>query len=471
MSEDLATLDLAEAAARIAAGRTTSVALTEACLARAHRWQAGRNCFIRIDGESALHQARERDLELARGYRRGPLHGIPLAHKDMFHREGRASTGGSRILRDEVATTTATVLRRLDAAGAVDLGTSNMSEFAAGPTGHNIHYGHCRNAFDPAHVAGGSSSGSAVAVAARAIFGALGSDTGASIRLPAAYNGVVGLKPTYGRVSRHGAMPRSWNLDHVGPLARTARDCAFLLRAIAGPDPEDATSSPRPVEDYPALLGGHDLSGLIVGVAEHGVALEGEVAGALEASVVRLERLGARVRGVVLPDLAPAFRIGETIIKGEAAAMHRQWLETRPQDYSNSVRFRIEGGLYLPAVDYIDALRLRGVMTARFLAETMAGLDALHVPATPCLTPTVSESDMEAKDSETLLGLFSRLTQFMRPFNFFGVPAISVPCGFSSGGLPLAYQLVGHPFSEGTLLRVADAYQQVTDFHRAVPAL
>jgi aspartyl-tRNA(Asn)/glutamyl-tRNA(Gln) amidotransferase subunit A len=195
------------------------------------------------------------------------------------------------------------------------------------------------------------------------------------------------------------------------------------------------------------------------------------VADALDASLAQLETLGAEIRRVVLPDLAPAFRVGETIIKGEAAAMHRQWLETRPHDYSNSVRFRIEGGLYLPAADYIDALRLRGAMTARFLAETMAGLDVLHIPATPCLPPTVSESDMEAKDSETLLTLFSRLTQFMRPFNFFGVPAVSVPCGFSSGGLPLAYQLVGHPFGEVTLLRVADAYQRVTDFHGVAPAL
>jgi aspartyl-tRNA(Asn)/glutamyl-tRNA(Gln) amidotransferase subunit A len=184
-----------------------------------------------------------------------------------------------------------------------------------------------------------------------------------------------------------------------------------------------------------------------------------------------VEKLGAKVRRVVLPDLSAAFRVGETIIKGEAAAMHRQWLETRPQDYSNSVRFRIEGGLYLPAADYIDALRLRSVMTAQFIAETMAGIDLLHVPATPLLTPTIVESDMETTDSEALLTLFSRLTHFMRPFNFFGLPAVSVPCGFSSAGLPLAYQLVGHPFSEGVMLRAVDVYQRATDFHRAAPQL
>jgi aspartyl-tRNA(Asn)/glutamyl-tRNA(Gln) amidotransferase subunit A len=471
MSEDCATLDLAEAAAKLASGRLTSVALTEACLARAQAWQASRNCFIRIDAEPALAVARARDEELKQGHRRGPLHGIPLAHKDMFYREGRASTGGSRILRDEIAKTTATVLRRLDAAGAVEIGTLNMSEFAAGPTGHNIHYGPCRNAYDAAHVSGGSSSGSAVSVAARAVFGALGSDTGASIRLPAAYNGVVGLKPTYGRVSRHGAMPRSWSLDHVGPFARTARDCALMLQVISGADPDDSTASMQPVPDYSTMLGAADLSGVTIGVAEHGVTLDPEIAAAMEASVRQLEKLGAKVRRVALPDLSAAFRVGETIIKGEAAAMHRPWLETRPQDYSNSVRFRIEGGLYLPAADYIDALRLRSVMTAQFIADTMAGIDMLHIPATPLLTPTIVESDMETKDSETLLTLFSRLTHFMRPFNFFGLPAVSVPGGFSSAGLPLAYQLVGHPFSEGSMLRAVDVYQRATDFHRAAPRL
>jgi aspartyl-tRNA(Asn)/glutamyl-tRNA(Gln) amidotransferase subunit A len=471
MTGDLALLDLSEAAERVARGTVSSVALTEACLERAKAWQESRNCFIRIDAEAGLEAARECDREFNRGHRRGPLHGVPLAHKDMFYREGRISTGGSRILRDQVATTTATVLRRLDAAGAIEIGALNMAEFAAGPTGHNIHYGHCRNAFNAAHIPGGSSSGSAVAVAARAAFAALGSDTGASIRLPAAYNGVTGLKPTYGRVSRHGAMPRSWSMDHVGPLARSARDCALLLQVIAGADPDDATTSMQPVPDYAGALGAERLSGLTIGIADHGVALVPEIQAAMDESVRVLERIGAKVVRIALPDLAPLFRVGETIIKGEAAATHRQWLQTRPQDYSNGVRFRIEGGLFISAADYLDALRLRGTMTARFLAETMDGIDILHLPASAHLPPTLEESDMENSNSETLLGLFSALTQFMRPFNFLGLPAISVPCGFASNGLPLAYQLVGHPFAEATLLRAVDAYQRVTDYHRVVPTL
>jgi aspartyl-tRNA(Asn)/glutamyl-tRNA(Gln) amidotransferase subunit A len=471
MKIDIATLDLTRAAECVAGGVMSSVALTEACLDRAAAWQASRNCFIRIDTDSAMETARERERELKRGYRRGPLHGIPLAHKDMFHRKGTASTGGSKILADYGATTTATVLQRLDEAGAIDIGVLNMSEFAAGPTGHNIHFGHCRNAFDAAHVAGGSSSGSAVAVAARAVFGSLGSDTGGSIRLPAAYNGVVGLKPTYGRVSRHGAMPRSWSLDHVGPLARSARDCALLLQIIAGYDPNDTTTSARPVPDYVGCLGSEQLSGLKIGIADHAVALEPEIAEALDSSVRVLEQIGAKTIRVILPDLTPIFRLGETIIKAEAAALHRQWLETRPQDYSNSVRFRIEAGLYLPATDYIDALRLRDIVTRKFLADTMDGIDLLHLPATPCLPPTIADSDMERAGSETLLGFFSGMTQFTRPINFLGLPAINVPCGFSSHGLPLAYQLVGHPFEEATLLRAADAFQSATDFHRAMPIL
>jgi len=470
MTTDLALLDLAEAAERLASGAVSSVALTEACLERAKTWQASRNCFIRLDEEAAITAARERDAELKRGHRRGPLHGVPLAHKDMFYRHGKVSTGGSKILQDQVATTTATVLQRLDAAGAIEIGVLNMSEFAAGPTGHNIHFGHCRNAFNAAHIPGGSSSGSAVAVAARAAFGALGSDTGASVRLPAAYNGVTGLKPTYGRVSRHGAMPRSWSMDHVGPFGRTARDCALLLQVIAGHDPNDATTSAQPVPDYSSALGADRLSGLTIGVADHGVALDPDIAAAMDESVRVLERVGARIVRVALPDLGPLFRVGESIIKGEAAALHRQWLASRPQDYSNSVRFRIEGGLFLSAADYIDALRLRGVMTAKFLADTMHGIDLLHLPTSPVMPPTLAESDMERADSETLLGLFSRLTMFMRPFNFLGLPAISVPCGFANG-LPIAYQLAGHPFAEAELLHAVGAYQRATDYHRVVPKL
>lgn len=471
--DDLPLLDLSDVAAAIAKGLTTSVAVTEACLARIETWQPALNCFIAIDRDSALAAAAARDAELARGYRRGPLHGVPLAHKDMFHRKGRVSTGGSVILRDTVATTTSTLLERLDDAGAVEIGRLNMSEFAAGPTGHNVHYGHCHNAFHRDHMAGGSSSGSGAAVAARLVYGALGSDTGASVRVPAAANGVVGLKPTYGRITRHGAIARSWSLDHVGPLTRTARDCALLLQVIAGPDPRDPTTSHRPVGGLPEALGDTSLAGTRIGVPGDAIAesVHPEVASALEDSIRVLERLGARVKVVPFPDMTALFRVAETIIKCEAAAMHRPWIETRPQDYAEHVRLRIEAGFYIPATQYIDALRLRATLTERFLTETMAEIDQLHLPVLPFPVPTIEETDVEGADSESVLAMVGKVTTFTRPFNLLGLPAVSVPCGFCRKGLPIGYQLVGHPFAEARLLRVVHAYQQATDHHRAVPTL
>ena len=279
-----------------------------------------------------------------------PLHGVPLAHKDMFYREGRISTGGSRILRDQVATTTATVLRRLDAAGAIEIGVLNMAEFAAGPTGHNIHFGHCRNAFNAAHIAGGSSSGSAVAVAARAIFGALGSDTGASIRLPAAYNGVDRIEADI----RARQPPRrdAAFVEH-GPCraarAQSARDCALLLQIIAGDDPNDATASARPVPGlcwalsapsaFPASPSGSRITAS---------RSSPEIGAAMDESVRVLERIGAKVVRVALPDLAPLFRVGEAIIKGEAAAMHRQWLESGRRTIPTACVFASKAGFICP---------------------------------------------------------------------------------------------------------------------------
>lgn len=473
MSLDLALMDLSEVASAIAGGHTSSVAVTEACLRRIHEWQPALNCFIRLDEDAALQTARERDRELARGNRRGCLHGVPLAHKDLFYRAGRISTAGSQILRTQTASVTATVLQKLDDAGAIDLGTLNMSEFAAGPTGHNVHFGNCHNTFDQDHVAGGSSSGSAAAVAARLVFGALGTDTGASIRVPAAVNGVTGLKPTYGRVSRYGVFPRSWSLDHVGPLARTARDCALLLQVIAGRDPHDSTTSDRSLQPLESFFDGNRLDGLRIGVPEDAVLGEvhAEIAAALLEARKTLERLGAKIRTVPFPDPKPLYFVAETLIKSESAAIHRKWLNTRKQDYAAHVRVRIEAGLYVPATQYIDALRLRTLLTERFLHQTMAEIDLLYLPLVPFPVPTIAETDVEQKGGEEVLGVVGRMTQFTRPINLLGLPALSVPCGFCSKGLPIAFQLVGHPFDEAALLRAADAFQQVTDYHRRVPVL
>jgi len=344
MNQDPALCDLSEVADAIAAGRLTSVQATEACLARIEVWQPRTNAFLRLHTQRALEQASAMDRELAAGKRRGPLHGVPMAHKDMYYRKGEISTGGSEIRRNWVAPVTATVLQKLDAAGVVELGFLNMAEFAAGPTGHNVHHGHCRNPWDSTRVTGGSSSGAGASVAARMVYGALGSDTGGSIRLPASACGVVGMKATYGRVSRAGAVARSWSLDHVGPLTRTVRDNARMLGVIAGHDANDATTSEKPVPDYEALLD-VGVAGLAIGLAlpDAEVPVESQVGTAVQAAADALGRLGAKVRPVKLPDFTALHRSAEVIVKCEAAAMHRPWMET-DAPYANQVRSRTDAG-------------------------------------------------------------------------------------------------------------------------------
>jgi aspartyl-tRNA(Asn)/glutamyl-tRNA(Gln) amidotransferase subunit A len=469
---DPALLSLSEIADAIAARRISSVEATQACLKRIKAWQPEVNAFIRLDEGEALSIAAARDAELAAGKSRGKLHGVPLAHKDLLCRKDNITTAGSKILRHVKAEQTSTLLERLDAAGAVDLGTLNMSEFAAGPTGHNVHYGPARNPYDPTRITGGSSSGSGAAVGARLVFGSLGSDTGGSIRLPAAACNVVGLKATYGRISRHGAIARSWSLDYIGPLARTARDCAIIFSAIAGYDPKDPTTSSRPLPDL-SEQENTSLAGLKIGVPGDAVlkTIDPAVANVLQASHRVLQACGATLREVPFPDLVKLADIGETIIKSEAATMHRDWIRTRPEDYAVQVRVRIEAGFYIPATQYVDALRLRRVLLQKFLAETMAEVDLLHTPVIPFPLPTIRETDVEAEVGEAVLRVVRSMTTYTRPFNFLGVPAISVPCGFDPAGLPVAFQLVGHPFDEALCLRAAGAYQAATEFHRVAPRL
>ncbi|GGE31955.1 amidase [Agaricicola taiwanensis] len=469
---DLALLNLTEALEALEKGTATSVALTEACLARIETHNPSVNAFIRLDAEEALKAAQESDRERKAGRLKGRLHGIPLAHKDMFDRKGKVSTGGSKILQDRVATQTSTLLERLDAEGAIDLGALNMSEFAAGPTGHNVHHGDCRNAYNHDHISGGSSSGSGAAVGARLVFGALGSDTGGSIRLPAAFNGLTGLKATYGRITRHGAVPRSWSLDHVGPLARSARDAALIYQAIAGADPRDPSTADQPAVGGIPFEGG-SVRGLRVGVpSEKDLAtVDPQVRDALEASLKVLEGLGAVLVPVNLPDLKPIYFTAETIIKSEAGAMHREWLRTRPQDYAAHVRVRIEAGLAIPATSYIDALRQRSHLTAAFLSDVMGKVDVLHLPTMPIPVPKIADTNVEGAGGEKVLELVGRITQFTRPISLLGLPAVTVPCGFDTAGLPIAFQLVGKPFAEARILVAADQFQQKTDFHRQAPTI
>ena len=458
-------LTLAEAADGLAHGEFTSVDLTRAALERAKELGAKLNCIARLDADDALQQAESADRERKQG-KRGPLHGVPLAHKDLFYLRGKTVACGSKIRRDFVPESTATVLARLAGAGAINIGSLHMAEFAFSPTGYNEHYGHARNPWNTAYVPGGSSSGSGAAVAARMVYGSLGTDTGGSIRHPAAMCGITGLKPTVTRVSRGGAMPLSFSLDCVGPLARTARDCARLMDAIAGPDPADPTASSEPVPQYEAALDGN-VRGLRIGVARdyYYDPVTPEVGKKLEESLAAFRSLGATVVEVKVPDIDLVNTLMHVLMTAEAATVHRKWLQTRRNDYSLQVRSRIEPGLFYPANRYLEALSMRAAITREFVDTAMKGVDVLHLPAIPIPTPTIDESTT-GPDVMRIIGTLGHCT---RGINYLGLPAISVPAGFDGQGLPIGFQLVGRPFTEATLLRAADAYQRVTDWHTKKP--
>jgi aspartyl-tRNA(Asn)/glutamyl-tRNA(Gln) amidotransferase subunit A len=469
MSSEPALMSLTEVARAIAMKQLSSHEVTRACLHRISQWQPHLNAFMAIEAEAALKAADAADAALAKGGLRGPLHGVPLAHKDMYYDAGRVVTCGSLIRRDFVAATTSTALQRLKDAGQVRLGALHMAEFAYGPTGHNSHYGPVCNPWNPAHITGGSSSGSGSAVAARLTFAALGSDTGGSIRMPAHFCGVTGLKTTYGRISRAGAMPLSQSLDTVGPLARSAEDCALLLSIMAGPDPEDPTASSEPVTDYVAATKG-SLKGLKIGVPTSYYVddLDAEVARALDETIAVLKREGADIVKVELPDQRQLSAASQLVLAAEAAAFHKRWLIERSGDYSPQVLMRLQNGLAIPAVTYLEAMRWRAPALAAHHAAT-AAVDAVIAPASPMPAPTIAESDVGAGPNAG--ALLQRLTLFTRPVNYLGLPSLVVPTGFTNGGLPVGMQLIGRSFDEATLLTIGAAFQRATDFHERVPKL
>ena len=457
-------------AARIATGEVSAQAVTEAAIARAERLQPQLNAFISMQAQAAFDAARRIDERIANGEVLGPLAGVPLAHKDMFYREGEITTCGSKIRRDFVADRTSTALDRLANAGAIYLGGLNMSEFAVGPFGTNVHYGNCHNPWQLDHSPGGSSSGSGATVAARIVYGALGSDTGGSVRIPASLCGVVGIKPTQGRVSRYGLMPLSYSFDCAGPLARTVRDAARLLDTIAGHDPLDPTSSHQPAGDCESACGA-DVKSLRIGIPSSYFydEVDSQVAAALEAAQRTFAGLGVEICAVDVPSLDQVNLIWAAALAAEAATIHRKWLRERPADYGAMVRRRIEFGLYQPATRYIEALTLRDSILREFCSTAFTACDVLLTPSAPVPAPLLSEVDVG--DSKAMPGLVMLLSRCTRPISYLGLPAMSVPCGFSEQGLPLAFQLVGRPFSEPTLCALGDAYQHATSWHQQVPPI
>jgi aspartyl-tRNA(Asn)/glutamyl-tRNA(Gln) amidotransferase subunit A len=469
MRSEPALLSLSSVARAIADKRLSSREVMQSCLDRIAEWQPHLNAFMAIEADEALKAADAADAALAKGSRRGPLHGVPMAHKDMYYEAGKVVTCGSRIRRDFVARTTSTALQRLKDAGTIRLGSLQMAEFAYGPTGHNAHFGPVHNPFALDHITGGSSSGSGSAVAARLTFAALGSDTGGSIRMPAHFCGVTGLKTTVGRVSRAGAMPLSQSLDTVGPLARSAEDCAVLLGLMAGADPADPTALAVPVPDY-AAASAESMKGITIGVPSSFYVddLDAEVALILDATVATLKREGARVVQVDLPDQRQLSAAAQLVLAVEAAAFHKRWLIERPRDYGPQVLMRLQNGLAISAITYLETMRWRGPALAAHQAAT-ADVDAVIAPVSPVPAPTIAESDVGGSPGAD--AVIQRLTRFTRPINYLGLPSLAIPAGFTRKGLPVGLQLIGRSFDEATLLRIGAAFQRATDFHEKAPQL
>lgn len=447
MTPGLMELSIAQAGKLLRSRETTSVALTHACLERMETLEPRLNAFITVTADGALAEAAAADEELARGQDRGPLQGIPIAIKDLCATAGVRTTAGSKVLESWMPDFDATVVTRLKQAGAVSVGKLNLHEFAYGATSNNVFYGAVHNPWALDHHPGGSSGGSGAAVAAGECFAAIGSDTGGSIRIPAALCGVVGLMPTYGLVSRAGVTALSWSLDHIGPLARTVEDAALFLNAIAGHDPADPGSVRREGFDAASLIG-RDIKGVRVGVLRSQFArVEDGVAQAVESAIEALRGLGAEVRDVQIPMLDAGFRV--SILQAEASAYHAQWLRERPQDYSDQVRTLLLWGLTIPAHEYLNDLRLRRQLTEE-VRTAMQSVDLVAMPTCPAVTCPIDK----ATDGGYL---YANLTG---PWDHTGQPVISVPCGFGREGLPVGLSLAARPFEEALLCQVAHAYER-----------
>ena len=449
--------------------QVSPVEVVDAHLSRIEATEPVLNSFITLLPDHAREAARRAEAQIQAGNYQGPLHGIPVGLKDLFNTAGVRTTSGSRILDNFIPTEDCTVAARFQQAGAILLGKLNMHQFAYGPTGENFDYGHMHNPWNPELVTGGSSGGSGSAAAAGQCTITMGSDTGGSVRIPAALCGIVGLKPTYGLVSRAGLTPLSWCLDHPGPMVRTVEDAALTLNAIAGHDPGDQATTTRGIPDYTDALTG-SVSDLRIGVVKEyfDAPLDTEVATAVRAALDQLSEMGAQVTEVSLPMFAEAQAISGTILMAEAAAYHRELLAKDGDKLTPSVRLRLEAGLFVTAADYLKAQQAR----ARFnheMALLFHEVDLLAGPTEPVTAPPILAAEVAIGDKS--VGTTAALTQYTRPYNISGTPAISLPCGFSEEGMPIALQLAGRPFDEGTVLRAAHAYEQATEWHLRRPPI
>jgi aspartyl-tRNA(Asn)/glutamyl-tRNA(Gln) amidotransferase subunit A len=458
---ELTRMTLRQASDALRAKRVSSLELTEACLRRIDAHQRSLNAYITVIHEQARARARAMDAELRAGKPRGPLHGVPIALKDNVDTAGIRTTAASALFADRVPTEDAEIVKKLLAAGAVILGKTNMDEFAAGGTTTSTYYGPAHNPWRVDRSSGGSSGGSGVAVAAELCFGAIGTDTGGSIRIPASWCGIVGLKPTYGRVSNRGVIPYIASRDHVGPMARSVEDTALLLQAIAGYDAGDLTSEDQPVPDF-ALAMQAPVSGLRIGVprAHYFDKLDPEVAAAVEAALGVVRKLTASMRDVVLP----AVNVLPNQVMAEAYAYHQRWITRTPYLYQAPARRRIENGAKVTGADYVadqqESARVRREVRAVFRDVDLLVMPTLKIPAR-----TIADAIARAESEKPLPPDPSNTA----PFNVYGLPTISVPCGFTKLGLPIGLQIAGPHLQEGRVLALARAYEQTTPWHTRRP--
>ena len=460
---DLCQLTISELAPKIKAREISPVELTEAALARADRLQPTLNSFITILHDQARSQAKEQEEALMRGEYRGPLHGIPVGIKDNIAIAGIRCTVGSKVLADHVPAEDALVVTRCKEAGAIILGKENLEEFAAGPTSNNLHYGAVHNPWNLDHIPGGSSGGGGANVASCVTYASLGSDLGGSVRGPANFCGVVGLKQTFGRVSQRGLMVTSFNGDHIGPMTRSVSDCALMLQVIAGYDPLDPSTVPVPVPDFSEYLG-QSLSGLKMGIPTNYYfdMLDPEVEAAVRKAIDTLVELGAEVRDVSLPSMeyAGALRIAGM---ADSVVTHEPYLESSREDYGPTVLYRTLAGQFVLGRDYSKALKLQRIIKEEY-AQVLQDVDFLVTPSAPVAAWRIDSETVNIAGTDYPVrgpgaGMTSRCTS---PSNATGLPAMSVPCGFTQAGLPIGVQLIGRPFEEPLLLRVAHGYEAVS---------
>lgn len=462
---DILELSLLGLAEKLKARDLSPVEATQACLERIDATEARLNAYVEVLPETAYAVAKQAEAEIAAGHWKGPLHGVPIAIKDLYDLAGIATTSSSRQRTDWVPEVDSTVVARLKAAGAVIVGKTHTHEFAYGITTPTT-----RNPWDRQRIPGGSSGGSGATVASGGAFMAMGTDTGGSIRIPASVCGTVGLKPTYGRVSRTGITPLSWGLDHAGPLTRTVADAAACLQVLAGYDPHDPGSLGASVPDFSAELD-KGVQGLRIGVPtnyffEH---VDAEVEAAVRTAHEKLASLGANLVEVALPMAEQIIAVEFAILMPEASAYHRHMLRQTPHLYNDDVRLALEAGAMISATDYIHAQRVRNLIQQEFRKL----YDRMDIMLAPSVTSpaVVAGTESIIWDDGTREPLLSAYSRFAAPANVTGLPALSVPCGFSSQGLPIGFQAIGRPLDESTVLRLGAAYQAVTDWHEKHPGI